>query len=124
MQKSLFLMLLTLLVGATLLTTACNGSGIGSVAQAAPPVNEKTIPVAVAEIKTGQMDALLSYAGTLAARDSLNIMPKVGGRINQILVEEGEHRGSVPVSQLVGDRSYALDLKIALTEGEGVRRPG
>jgi len=121
MQKSLFLMLLTLLVGATLLTTACNGSGIGSVAQAAPPVNEKTIPVAVAEIKTGQMDALLSYAGTLAARDSLNIMPKVGGRINQILVEEGDQvRAGQPLATIEDDTYQAQfqQAKAALTTAQ------
>lgn len=112
MPRSLSLMLLALLISATLLTTACS-SGTESVAQAAPPAVEKTVPVEVAVVKTGQMTSLLAYAGTLEAHDSLNILPKVSGRIHQILVEEGEQVQAGQPLATIEDETYQAQFQQA-----------
>lgn len=60
--------LFILLLGVVIFTTGCGGSqGQQAVAQAAPPEEEKVVPVEVAVAQRGQMALVLDYAGTLEA---------------------------------------------------------
>lgn len=65
--------------------SACNGEARASErAQAAA-----SIPVRVAEVERGTVDAPLRGSGTLGARHELDLAFKVGGVLSQVLVEAG-----------------------------------
>jgi HlyD family secretion protein len=113
-MKRLIPLVLILLLGAALSTTACQSQAAEQpVAQAAAPEEEKVIPVEVAEIKTGRMALVLSYAGTLQAKDNLNIIPGANGRIESVLVEVGDEVKAGDPLAIVEDDTYLVQLKQA-----------
>ncbi len=103
-----------LLFGAAMFTTACQSEATKQpVAQAAAAEEEKVIPVEVAEIRTGPMVLVLSYAGTLQAKDNLNIIPGANGRIESVLVEVGDEVKAGDPIAIVEDDTYLVQLKQA-----------
>lgn len=106
--------LFILLLGVVIFTTGCGGSqGQQAVAQAAPPEEEKVIPVEVAVAQRGQMALVLDYAGTLEAKDNLNIMPGASGRIESVMVEAGDEVQAGDPIAIIEDDTYLAQLKQA-----------
>ncbi|MBE7551536.1 MAG: efflux RND transporter periplasmic adaptor subunit [Anaerolineales bacterium] len=106
--------LFILLLGVVIFTTGCGGSqGQQAVAQAAPPEEEKVVPVEVAVAQRGQMALVLDYAGTLEAKDSLNIMPGANGRIESVMIETGDEVQAGDPIAIIEDDTYLAQLKQA-----------
>jgi HlyD family secretion protein len=84
------IILFVLLLGLSLLISGCD-SASEPVAQAAPQ-KEKEVraPVEVATVETGDIALIFSYTGNLQSKDEIKIMPGAAGRIETVLVEEGD----------------------------------
>lgn len=104
---------LIMLLGAAFFVTACGSQDQQPIAQAAPPEEEKIIPVEVAEAKTGPMALVLAYAGTLEAKDNLSIVPGANGRIESVLVEVGDEVKAGDPIAIIEDDTYLVQLKQA-----------
>jgi multidrug efflux pump subunit AcrA (membrane-fusion protein) len=102
-----------MLLGAAFFVTACGSQDQQPIAQAAPPEEEKIIPVEVAEAKTGPMALVLAYAGTLEAKDNLSIVPGANGRIESVLVEVGDEVKAGDPIAIIEDDTYLVQLKQA-----------
>jgi HlyD family secretion protein len=106
--------LFILLLGVVIITTGCGGSqGQQAVAQAAPPEEEKVVPVEVAVVQKGQMALVLDYAGTIEAKDSLNVIPGASGRIESVMVEAGDEVQAGDPIAIIEDDTYLAQLKQA-----------
>lgn len=113
-MKRFIPVVMILLFGAAMFTTACQSEATKQpVAQAAAAEEEKVIPVEAAEIRTGPMALVLSYAGTLQAKDDLNIVPGANGRIESVLVEVGDEVKAGDPIAIVEDDTYLVQLKQA-----------
>jgi multidrug efflux pump subunit AcrA (membrane-fusion protein) len=112
-KKYLSPMLLALLLSAVVMTTACSATPIESVAQAAPPVEEKTVPVEVATVHTGSMAEVLAYPGTLQPKDDVAIIPGAAGRIVSVLVEVGDEVQAGDPLAIIEDKTYLAQIKQA-----------
>jgi HlyD family secretion protein len=106
-------MLLTLLLGAVVTTTACSAGSTESVALAAPPAEEKTVPVEVATVQTGSMALVLTYPGALQPKDDVAIIPGAAGRIVSVLVEVGDEVQAGDPIAMIEDDTYLAQLKQA-----------
>jgi HlyD family secretion protein len=106
-------LLFVLLLGIAIFTAGCGSQGQEPVAQAAPPEEEKVIPVEVAVTQIGQMALVLEYAGTLQAKDSLDILPGATGRIESVLIEEGDEVQTGDPIAVIEDDTYLAQLKQA-----------
>ncbi len=113
MKKYLSLLLPVLLWGATLMVTACSSSGAPAAAQAAPPAEEKVVPVEVATVQTGSMALVLAYPGTLEAKDKVDIMPGATGRIASVLVAVGDEVKAGDPIATIEDDTYRTQIKQA-----------
>jgi HlyD family secretion protein len=97
--KQSFVMPAILLV-ALLFSAACNSNAANeeqtqadNVAQAATlnaDAEEKSVPVEVALVETGDISLIFNYSGSLQPKDELNLVPGASGRIDTVLVEEGQ----------------------------------
>lgn len=106
--------LFILLLGVVIFTTGCGGSrGQQPVAQAAPPEAEKVIPVEAAMTQNGKMALVLDYAGTLQAKDSLDIMPGASGRIESVMVKVGDEVQAGDPLAVIEDNTYLTQVKQA-----------
>lgn len=116
------LVVLILILGATLFTTAC-GTAAEDVA-AAPPdgsgrevsaAADTGIPVEVAPVKPGNISLMLQYAGNLQAQKDVNVVPQANGKIEQLLVEVGDQvQAGEPIAIIAAD-IYKVQLKQAQT---------
>ncbi|MEM8779846.1 MAG: efflux RND transporter periplasmic adaptor subunit [Cyanobacteria bacterium P01_G01_bin.49] len=72
-----------------------NAANSGALAQKMPPTS-----VELAQLDTGIIEQTSDVVGTIEARDAVVLRPEIGGRINQILVEEGDRvsKGTVIVN--------------------------
>lgn len=115
-MKRSILFILILLMGTMIFITGCGGSQSEQpVAQAAAPTaeEEKVIPVEVAVTQKGQMALVLEYAGTIEAKDSISLMPGANGRIESILVEEGDEVQAGDPIAIIEDDTYLAQVKQA-----------
>jgi HlyD family secretion protein len=122
-KKFLSTITLILLLGATLLTTGC-GSITNEVSAAAPNNSETKsvedrVPVEVAPVEMGDISLIFNYTGTLQPQKRVNLVPKVAGEIEQLLVEAGDEVKKGDPIAIINDDVYAAQLKqaqAALTE--------
>ncbi|GAB4410839.1 MAG: hypothetical protein Fur0044_04680 [Anaerolineae bacterium] len=113
-MKRSMLFLLILLLGVVVFTTGCAGAQAEQpIAKAAPPEEEKIIPVEVAVAQRGQMALVLEYAGTLEAKDSIDLLPGASGRIESVLVEEGDEVQAGDPIAIIEDDIYLAQVKQA-----------
>jgi len=111
---------LILLVVSSLLLTAC-GPAAEPVAQAAaePAGSAAAAPkrvltmVQVATVKKGDIAVVYTYAGTLQAKQSVNILPLTSGRIVSVQVNEGDQLKAGDPIAVVDNRTYVAQLKQA-----------
>src|SRR6202050_142306 len=93
--RTLYPILVCVLLAGVLFTTACGDSKGG---KAAAP---QAMPVKVQTAAAQQVDDTTEYVATLKSRDSAVVMPQVEGIITQILVHSGEIVASgVPMVQI------------------------
>jgi HlyD family secretion protein len=117
MKKHLSLMLLTLLLGAALITAAC---GAGGPPRGGPPggpampsTREQAVSVEVATVQTGTMAQVLAYPGSLEAKDSVDIVPGASGRIASLYVKVGDKvKAGDPIAR-IEDNTYQIQVKQA-----------
>jgi membrane fusion protein, multidrug efflux system len=77
---------------------------------------EAAVPVEVAKVTVGAIDAAYRGTATLEAEDEATVMAKTGGVIEQILAEEGQRvRVGQPLARLETDR---LKLEAARAKAE------
>lgn len=121
-QKSTFLAyMLFALLAVLLLNSAC--STAPDEAAAAPPANEgiatpevadvARVPVAVAPVETGDISLLLNYSGNLEPVKDIQLVPKVSGQIERVLVEVGDPVKAGDSIAIVEDDTYAAQVKQA-----------
>jgi HlyD family secretion protein len=111
---------LLLLIVSSLLLTAC-GPAAEPVAQAAAePADKAAAPpervvtmVQVATAKKGDIAVVYTYAGTLQAKQSVNVLPLTSGRIVSVQVNEGDPLKAGDPIAVVDSRNYVAQLKQA-----------
>ena len=100
-------LLIPTLVLCSLALQAC-GNG-----EAKVPEEEKavpTIPVEVAAVRTGSVTAFYSTTATLEAESEARVIPRLGGRITELFVEEGDRvTAGQPLARIDAER-YELTL--------------
>jgi len=88
------------LVGAVLILTAALGAGYwwyqnraadAANAPAGPPQGGFAIPVEAAPVEVGRVELGIPAVGSLRSNESVTIAPEIAGRLDAILVEEGQH---------------------------------
>ena len=78
----LYIIMLTLIVASMI-----SGCGLKTSADVEP---EKTVPVKVTLSQTEDLPEYQSFPGKVVAVDEVSLSPKMGGKVEQILVKEGE----------------------------------
>lgn len=74
-----------------------------------PPVAITTAPVAL-----GDIGALLSYSGNVQSRASVNVVPKIQGRLEQLLADIGDE---LDIGEVIGELDHAqLDAQVTQAE--------
>lgn len=116
-KKILSTLTLILLLGMTLLTTGC-GSITDEAAAAMPNNNEPNVvedrvPVETAPVEMGNISLIFNYTGTLQPQKKVNLIPKVAGEIEQVLVEAGDEVKQGDPIAIINDDVYAAQLKQA-----------
>jgi len=105
--------LLSLIVAAGLLAAvpACKRAGKG--AAAAPDAAFGAAPVKVFKVPRRKISEKLFYTGTIEARQKINLMPDVGGKIARILVNEGDRVAKGQLLAEMDTEAIVLQLKQA-----------
>jgi HlyD family secretion protein len=117
-MKRFSVLSMVILLGASLLISACSGSP-GAAAQAAEgettptPTKEVTIPVEVAIAETGDIDLVFAYSGSIQPKDEVNLMPGANGRIEEVLVEVGDQVKAGDPIAVIEDDTYLAQIKQA-----------
>ncbi len=73
---------------------------------------ERKNPVRLSSIKEGEIDKDISFTGTVRSRDIVEILPKISGRVESVLVREGDR---VKKGQIIIQQDNA-DLKAQLAQ--------
>ncbi len=90
---------------------ACAPSGGADVAEAEEEKDDTpAIPVEVAEVILGDVNAIYSGTATLEAEDEASVVAKVGGEIKAIFVEEGEYVKAGQVLAKIDDARLRLEV--------------
>ncbi len=123
-MKKLSALFFISLLGVLLLLSACNtGSSAAenadseNVAQAATlkeaAEEEKSVPVEVALVETGDISLIFKYSGSLEPKDEVNVIPGAAGRIESVLVEVGEAVATGDPLAIIEDDTYQTQIKQA-----------
>lgn len=120
-MKKLSLLTITLLVGLALIVSACSGRPGGppsaqTVDGTPTPTPERTIPVEVAEVTTGNIDLVFSYSGSVQPKDEVDLTSGAAGRVEQLLVDVGDEVKAGDRIAVVEDNTYLAELKQAEAE--------
>lgn len=103
-----------IVVAAALLVTACQGAPGGPTPTPKPAPTPRPTPVQVAQVQTGDISTTASYAGSILAKNSVNVQAKTSGRILRLYVDVGSRvSAGDPIADL--DRS-ALDAAVSQAE--------
>lgn len=85
-------------------TTACRNQAPSATAASGPPA----VAVTVQEIKPGTVQDSSEFVGTLEAKQRVILRPQIGGRVEQILAEQGDAvEPGTPIFQLRPERNQA-----------------
>lgn len=112
-----------LLASILMFTTACSTGAANTeqaksdnVAQAATlnkSAVEKSVPVEVALVKTGDISLIFNYSGSLQPKDELNLVPGASGRIDTVLVEGGDQVKQGQAIAIIESDTYKTAIKQA-----------
>lgn len=92
---------------------ACGGGGGPDAEQAKAEEEEVSVPVEVAETRRGDVNAYYSGTATLEAEQDAEVVAKVGGNVEQLLVEEGDQVKEGQVLARIDDDRLSLEVKRA-----------
>lgn len=105
-----------------------NGASSEALAQKTPPT-----PVKIAPVERGSIEQSSDIVGTIEAQDSVILRPEIEGRINQILVKEGDRvtKGQVILNldnrdwqaELLEAQANLANIKARLSELQAGSRP-
>jgi multidrug efflux pump subunit AcrA (membrane-fusion protein) len=112
MKQRLFFVGIVLLLSSLLF--ACGGqSGEATAQQPSTPIVEFGTPVEVADVETGDITLIYSYNGSLQSKEDINLLPSVAGRVDAVLVEEGDKvKAGDPIATIDQD-TYLVQLRQA-----------
>lgn len=74
---------------------------------------EKTVPVEVALVETGDISLVFNYTGSLQPKDSVNVIPGAGGKVEAVLVEVGDVVNEGDPIAVLDDNTYQTQVKQA-----------
>jgi HlyD family secretion protein len=102
-----------LLLGVALLATACALPGASAQAPAPPVEASAAAPVEVATVEVGAIAQVLEYTGNLQPQRSVTVVPRVGGQIQSVQVQVGDHvRAGDPIA-VIESEAYTMQLQQA-----------
>lgn len=104
-------LLLPLLLAAALALAACGNGQAGANGDNGEEDEETVrIPVEVVAVETGTVTAFYSTTATLEADREARVVPRLGGTIVELLVEEGDQVEQGQVLARIDDARYRLEL--------------
>lgn len=106
----------TLLAGCGDVSEARPGDGPrgpGSMGGGGPGMAARTIPVAARIVETGTLEVTLRASTTLRAREQVEVVPKQGGIISRVLVEEGDRVREGQLLAQLDDEEWRLQAQQA-----------
>jgi HlyD family secretion protein len=72
------------------------------------------VPITTAPVQLGDIGALLAYSGNVQSRASVNVVPKVQGRLEQLYADIGDE---LDVGEVIGELDHAtLDAQVTQAE--------
>lgn len=92
---------------------ACGGGGKGPSQAKTDKEDEIAVPVEIAHAERGDVSAFYSGTGTLEAERDAEVVAKVGGVVEQLFVEEGDHVKAGQVLAKLDDARLRLEVKRA-----------
>lgn len=112
MKQKLFFVGAILLI--SILLSACGGQPSEATAQQPPtPTVEFGTPVEVAEVETGDITLIYAYNGNLQAKEEINLLPRLAGKIDAVLVEEGDKIEAGDPLATIDQDTYLIQLRQA-----------
>lgn len=110
------------LIGSLVLATALFAGGCGGAQTDAPKVEQGASPAALTIAERTVPDFRMVSA-VLTNRDVGDARARIGGRITQILVKEGEKVRAGQVVAVIGDDRISLEADAAARRSEQLKRP-
>ena len=78
------------------------------------PKGPPAVPVTTAPVQLGDIGALLSYSGNVQSRASVNVVPKIQGRLEQLYADIGDE---LEIGEVIGELDHAtLDSQVTQAE--------
>jgi len=102
--------LYVMLAGALLVYSGCGRGGHGN---ANGEGDAALVPVEVAEVSRGDISAFFTGTATLEAEEETQVVAKVGGVVNKIMVEEGNYVTAGQVLAKLDDEKIAVQVERA-----------
>jgi len=110
MKKLIRSLLMAALAASVLL---CLGCGRGSRGESNGKDDAALVPVEIAEVSRGDIAAFFTGTATLEAEDETDVVAKIGGVIEQILVEEGDYVTAGQVLARLDDEKVRVQVERA-----------
>jgi membrane fusion protein (multidrug efflux system) len=108
MKKTIRTVFCLMLAGALLIQFGC---GRGSGPHSNGDGEAALVPVEVAEVSRGDISAFFTGTATLEAEEETQVVAKVGGVVEQILVEEGDYVVAGQVLAKLDDEKLAVQVE-------------
>ncbi|MDM8519268.1 efflux RND transporter periplasmic adaptor subunit [Anaerolineales bacterium HSG6] len=113
-MKKKNLTLAVILIGLLLALGACNTAAEGEQQQVVvEPTAIPSIPVEVAQVEQGNIDLVFAYSGNLQSVEDVNIFPGAAGKIETILVAEGDVVKAGDPLAIIESDAYEIQLQQA-----------
>jgi membrane fusion protein (multidrug efflux system) len=90
--------------------SACGGDGGNPEAEADKEEDKVSVPVEVASARRGDVNAYYSGTATLEAEEDAEVVAKVGGVVEELLVEEGDYVEKDQVLARIDDARLSLEV--------------
>jgi len=99
------------LAGLGLLVGACAGGDEAQGSPAGATSTERAVPVSAIVTTSGDLQVRMRGSTTLAAREVVDVLPRQGGLVAQVLVEEGDQVGEGQTLLQLDDEQWRLQLQ-------------
>jgi HlyD family secretion protein len=99
-----------------LLITACQSAAAETPEKAAPTPQEPEevgVPVEVGLVQTGDINLVFTYSGSIQPKSEINIIPGANGRVESLLVEEGDEVKAGDIIAMIEDETYLAQIEQA-----------
>lgn len=85
---------------------------------AGAPQDGFAVPVEAAPVEVGRVELSIPAVGSLRSNESVTIAPEIGGRLNEILVEEGQRIAKDTLIARLDQSVYKAELAAAMASFE------